>query len=142
MGLLGSLFGGQKDHPALDPSSPVTPRLERNRELLEGFARRVSDKLEIVPGERGTYVFVGKPPKTFGIVWFHDGAESNFKKLMQEKGLSAAQVQDLSDALRQAYARTEAEPRYSYELAGRTVTVTPSPTLQQDVAQIIRAVTG
>ena len=143
MGLLGSLFGGEKEHPALESSSPVTPRLERNREMLEGFAQRVRDKLEIVPGERGVYVFVGKPPKTFGIVWFHDdGAESNLKKLMEEKGLTAAQVQDLSDALRDAYARSEGEPRYAYELAGRKVLVTPSPTLQQDVSQIIRAVTG
>jgi hypothetical protein len=142
MGLLGSLFGGEKEHPALDPSSPVTPRLERNREMLEGFAQRVRDKLEIVPAERGIYVFVGKPPKAFGIVWFHDGVESNLKKLMQEKGLTAAQVQDISDALRDAYSRSADEPRYSYELAARTVLVTPSPTLQQDVSQIIRAVSG
>jgi hypothetical protein len=142
MGLLGGLFGGQREPPALDGSDPVVPRLERNRAVLEDFARRVTDKLEILPGERGTYVFVGKPPKTFGIVWFHDGVESNFKLLMKERGLSAAQVQILSDELRDAYARSEKEPRYSYDLAGRRVVVTPSASLQRDVAQIIGKVTS
>lgn len=138
MGLLGALFGGNhKDRAPLDPSSPVMPRLERSRATLEGFAQRVRDDLEIVPGEQGTYVFVGKPPKTFGIVWFHDGVESNFKILMKEKGLSAAQVQILSDDLRAAYTRTQSEPRYAWDLAGRKVLVTPSRALEQEVAQII-----
>jgi hypothetical protein len=142
MGLLATLFGGDKEHPALDPSSPTMERIERNRALLEGFAGKVKDKLEIVPGERGIYVFVGKPPDAFGIVWFHDGEESNFKILMKERGLSAQKVQLLSDELREAYKRNRTEPRYSWALAGRKVTVTPSPALEQQVAAIIRGVTG
>lgn len=138
MGLLGNLFGGEKQqHPALEPSNPVMPRLEKSRETLEGFAKRVNDKLEIVPGERGLYVFVGKPPKTFGIVWFHEGVESNFKILMKEHGLSPQKVQLLSDELREAYSRNQNEPRYEYTLAGRKVLVTPSKSLEQDVAAII-----
>jgi len=142
MGLLGSLFGGDKEHPALDPASAVAARFEKNREMLEGFAKRVNDKLEVVPGDRGMYVFVGKPPKAFGIVWFHEGVESNFKMLMKEKGLSAQQVQLLSDELRDAYGRHQQEPRYSWTLAGRKVTVTPSTALGQDVAGIIGKVSG
>lgn len=140
MGLLGSLFGGEKEHPPLDPSHPTMARLERNRETLEGFAKRVQDKLEIVPGEHGMYVFVGKPPKTFGIVWFHDGRESNFKLLMKERGLSGAKVQILSDELRDAYVKHQNEPRYSYTLAGRKVTVTPSQSLDAHVAAVIAKV--
>lgn len=140
MGLLAGLFGGEKDHPPLDRANPVFARIEHNRETLEGFARRVQDKLEVVPGERGIYIFVGKPPKTFGIVWFHDGVEQNFKLLMKEKGLSAAAVQILSDRLREAYARTQAQPRYSYEVAERKVTVTPSAELERDVARIIDSI--
>lgn len=142
MGLLGSLFGGDKEHPVLDASSSVAGRLEKNREMLEGFAKRVNDKLEVVPGERGIYVFVGKPPKVFGIVWFHDGVESNFKILMKEKGLTQQRVQLLSDELRDAYSRHQQEPRYSWTLAGRKVTVTPSTALAQDVAGIIGGVTS
>jgi hypothetical protein len=140
MGLLAGLFGGEKEYPALDGSNPALARIERDRELLEGFAKRVSDKLEVVPGERSLYIFVGKPPKTFGIVWFQDGVERNFKLLMQEKGLSAASVQTLSDELRAAYTRTQGDPRYAYDLAGRRILVTPSADLQRDVAQIIGAV--
>jgi hypothetical protein len=140
MGLLAGLFGGAKEYPALDRSSPALERIERDRAMLEGFAKRVQDKLEVVPGERGLYIFVGKPPKTFGIVWFHDGVERNFKLLMKEKGLSAASVQTLSDQLREAYTRTQNEPRYAYDLAGRKVVVTPSAELQRDVAQIIGSI--
>jgi hypothetical protein len=142
MGLLASLFGGEKEHPALDRSNPAFARIERDRGMLEGFAKRVQDKLEVVPGERGLYIFVGKPPKTFGIVWFHDGVEQNFKLLMKDKGLSAASVQTLSDQLRDAYARTQHEPRYTYEVAGRKVLVTPSADLERDVAQIIGSIAG
>jgi hypothetical protein len=142
MGLLGNLFGGEKEHPPLDAANPTAARLERNRTVLESFAKRVQDKLEIVPGERSVYVFVGKPPKTFGIVWFHDGQESNFRMLMKERGLSAGIVQTLSDELRDAYARNQAEPRYSYTLAGRKVTVTPSRALDEQVAGIIAKVSG
>lgn len=140
MGFLGNLFGGEKEHPPLDASNPSVARLERSRAALESFASRVQDKLEIVPGERGTYVFVGKPPKTFGIVWFRDGQESNFKLLMKERGLSAAKVQTLSDELREAYVRHQAEPRYSYSIAGRKVTVTPSRSLDDQVTAIIAKV--
>lgn len=142
MGLLGNLFGGEKEHPGLDASSSVAGRLEKNREMLEGFANRVKDKLEVVPGERGIYVFVGKPPGAFGIVWFHEGVESNFKILMKEKGLTPQQAQLTSDELRDAYKRHQEEPRYSWALAGRKVTVTPSPALAQDVSGIISKVAG
>lgn len=140
MGLLGSLFGGQKEHAPLDPSDPVALRLKQNEGTLAGFAGRVKDDLEVVPNERGLYVFVGKPPKTFGIVWFHDGRESNLKILMKEKGLSSATVQTLSDELRAAYSRSIAEPRYEYDLGGRKVLVTTSRTLADDVHRIISAV--
>ena len=142
MGFLGNLFGGEKEHPALDPASDAARRLQKDRELLEGFAKRVQDKLEVVPADRGLYVFVGKPPGSFGIVWFHDGVESNFKKAMQEHGLSAGKVQTLSDALRSAYVQHKAEPRFGWTLAGRPVLVTPSPAFAQDVQKIISQVEG
>lgn len=140
MGLLAGLFGGEKEHPSLDGSHPVRARLERDRALIEKFASRVGDRLEVVPGEHGPYIFVGKPPKTFGVAWFREGVEQNLRLLMNAKGLSPATVQTVSDDLRAAYTRAQSEPRYSYDLAGRKIVVTPSADLHREVDQIIGAV--
>jgi hypothetical protein len=137
MGLLGKLFGGEPERPPLDPTSPTASRLEKDKAAIEGLARKTQDKLEVVPGEKGLWVFVGKPPSAFGLVWFQDGKESNLKLLMKEKGLSAAKVQTISDHLRDAYVRHKDVPRYGWNVAGRQVVVTPSAPLEQDVVRII-----
>lgn len=142
MGFLGNLFGGTAEPPPLDPSSEAATRLAKDRELMEAFAKKVQDKLEIVPAARGQYVFVGKPPGSFGIVWFHDGQERNFRTAMKEHGLSAERVQILSDELRDAYRHHREAPRFAWTLAGRTVTVTPDPALAADVQKIIAKVEG
>jgi hypothetical protein len=142
MGLLGKLFGSEKEHAPLDPSSPAAATLGRSRQVLEAFAAKVQDRLEVVPGERTLWVFVGKPPGSFGIAWLQDGEEHNFKKLMKDKGLSAARVQTLSDKLREAYVRAKGEERFSDQVAGRTVLVHPSASLEREVAGIIREVAG
>jgi hypothetical protein len=138
MGLLGKLFGGEPDRPPLDPTSPVASRLEKSKADLEELARKTQDKLEVVPGEKGLWVFVGKPPGAFGLVWFQDGKEGNLKLMMKEKGLTAAKVQTLSDHLRDAYVRHKDEPRFGWSLGGRQVIVTPSPRLEQEVVGIIQ----
>lgn len=137
MGLLGKLFGGEPERPPLDPTSPSASRLEKDKAAIEGLARKTQDKLEVVPGETGLWVFVGKPPSAFGLVWFQDGKEGNLKLLMKEKGLSAAKVQTISDHLRDAYVRHKDVPRYGWSVAGRQVVVTPSAPLEQDVLRII-----
>jgi hypothetical protein len=141
MSLLGKLFGGEKEERLpLDPSSTAAARLERHRRTIEEFARKVHDKLELVPGERAVYVFIGKPPDMFGIAWLESGEEHNFKRLMKDKGLSQAQVQIRSDELRAAYVRSKDEPRYTAEFGGKHVLVTPSPALERDVVEIIHRV--
>jgi hypothetical protein len=141
MGLLGKLFGTAKpQRPPLDPSTPAVGRIQRDRTMLEGFAAKIRDQLELVPGSRATYVFIGRPPDAFGIVWFEGGEEQNLKRLMATRKLSQAKVQALSDELRAAYERTQEEPRYSYALAGRTVAVTPSAALEAEITRIIHEV--
>lgn len=143
MGLLGRLFGGERQEVApLDPSSAAASRLERDRAALEDFARRVHDKLELVPGERATYVFIGRPPDAFGIAWLERGEEHNFKRLVKEKGLSAAEVQGRSEELRAAYARSAGEPRFRADFGGKHVLVTPSAALEREVVEIIHRVEG
>lgn len=140
MGFLGKLFGSEKEHQPLDPSSRAAARLERNRPTIEEFAKKVHDKLELVPGERAIYVFVGRPPDAFGIAWLEKGEEHNFKRLMQEKGLSQREVQVRSDELRAAYVRSKDAPRYSLDVGGKHVLVTPSETLEREIVDIIHRV--
>jgi hypothetical protein len=140
MGFLGKLFHTEKEHAPLDPSSTAASRLARDRAVLEEFAQRVHDRLELVPGERATYVFIGKPPDMFGIAWLEHGEEHNFKRMMKEKGLSQREVQVRSDELRAAFVRSQGEPRYAADVGGKRVLVTPSATLERDVIDIIHRV--
>lgn len=140
MGFLGKLFGSEQEHQPLDPSSLAARRLERDRTVLEEFARKVHDKLEFVPGSRATYVFIGKPPDAFGIAWIEYGEEHNFKRMMKDKGLSQAEVQSRSDELRQAYVRSKGDPRYRAEIGGKHVLVTPSGRLEEELVEVIHRV--
>jgi hypothetical protein len=141
MGLLGRLFGSKKpQHPALDPSNPAVARLERDRAILEGFAGKVRGKLELIPGARATYVFIGDPPDAFGVAWFEGSEEHNLKRLMADRKLPQAKVQTISDDLREAYERTLDEPRFAYTLAGKNVVVTPSATLEAELVKLLHVV--
>jgi hypothetical protein len=140
MGILGKLFGGEQEHLPLDPASTAATRLERDKGVLEEFAHRVHDKLELIPGSRATYVFIGKPPDAFGIAWIEYGEEHNFKRLMKDKGLSQQQVQVRSDELRAAYIRSKGEARFKADLGGKHVLVTPSSSLEQELVEIIHRV--
>jgi hypothetical protein len=86
MGILGKLFSGKQDYPSLDSSDPAAMQLESVRPPLEKLAAETNDPLEVVPAEDSVYVFIGKPPKKFGIAWIEDGDKIvNFKSLVDEK---------------------------------------------------------
>jgi len=140
MGLFGSLFSKEPQLPPLDPAAPAAGMLDRHRREIESFAGKVKDRLELVPTEKTLYVFVGKPPDAFGVVWLRDGKEHNVKTLMQEHNLPQPRVQVLSDNLRASYVRHREEPRFAATVAGRTVTVTPSQALAQEVERVISEV--
>src|SRR5918996_2474205 len=132
MGLLGKLFGSDKPPPSLDRASRGAARIEQNRTVLEAFARKIHDKLELVPGERAVYIFIGHPPDRFGIAWFAGPEEHNLKRLMADKKLSQQRINTLSEELRAAYQRAAGDPRYGYTLAGKQVLVTPSTSLEAE----------
>ena len=141
MGFLSKLFGGE-EHPPLDPSDPAAARIAAQRGALEEMAHRVRDRLELVPAGDAVLVFIGKPPDRFGVAWFRDGEEHNFKKLLAQKGLAQRDLQALSEKLRVAYEKHLEEPRYALELAGRQLVVTPSPGLAADVGAVLASVRG
>jgi hypothetical protein len=137
MGLLGKLFGKEQELPQLDPSSVAAKRLEKAKTELEAFVSKMHDRLELIPGDNAVYVFIGKPPGMFGMAWFHDGKEHNFKTLMKDKGLSQKRVQKMSASLGEAYEKCVEEPKFSATIAGKKVIVHPSEALLKDVMKII-----
>ena len=137
MGMLDKLFGGKNDYPPLPADNDALAKLDRVKPQLEELANRVNDHLEVVPGEREAYVYLGKPPKRFGIAWLHDGKVDGLNELVDEHNLSQVQVQKLIGALSAAYEHASDAPRYSTEIAGKQVTVIPSGGLGKEVHQII-----
>jgi hypothetical protein len=137
MGMLGKLFGGKNDYPPLPADNDAVTRLDGVKPQLEELATRVKDHLEVVPGEQEAFVYLGKPPKRFGIAWLHDGKVDGLNELVQEYKLSQVQVQKLIGALSAAYEHASDAPRYSAEVAGKQVTVIPSRGLRKEVHQII-----
>jgi hypothetical protein len=138
MGFLDKLIGKGKDYPPLEPTHPAAARLGAIQSQLEPFVKKVTDKLEIVPLDKEAVIFVGKPPDAFGAAWVHEGKVENFKTLMQDRKLPPDEVQLLSDRLRDAYVRSKDAPRYAARVAEKQVIVTPSETLEKDVAQVFR----
>ena len=141
MGLF-SMFGGQKDYPTLGPDNPAAEKLANIEGSLKSFVDEVPDKLEVIPAEDGAYIFIGKPPKKFGIAWIKDGQVSNFKTLAEEQGIQPLVLQGISEELRTAYESNEDAERFQAEVGGKSIVVTPSEKLKNEVATIINKVTN
>ncbi len=137
MGIFGSLLGSREDHPPLADDSYANARLQEVADQLEGLVADTSDRLEIVPCEHAAYVFIGKPPKKFGLAWIHDGRTSNFKTLVEEHGINPIRLERITDHLREAYQRSASAQRYTTKIAEREVIVTPSQTLEKEVHEIV-----
>jgi hypothetical protein len=143
MAILGKLFGGKPDYPPLDSSTPAAKQLESVRSPLEKLADEVKDPLEIVPAEDSVYIFIGKPPKKFGIAWIEDGDKIvNFKSLVDEKGLSPYKLDDLSGKLRKAYIAYQDKPRYVTRISDREVVVIPSTSLLNNLKDVVEQTVG
>ena len=137
MGMLDRWLGGKNDYPPLPADNEARATIDEIKTDLEQLAGKVRDHLEIVPGEHEAYVYLGKPPKHFGIAWLHDGRVDGLNELVDQHKLSQSQVQTLVVALGDAYEHAGDAPRYSTEVAGRTVTVIPSRGLGKEVHEII-----
>ncbi|MCW8921158.1 MAG: hypothetical protein OQK68_06710 [Sedimenticola sp.] len=137
MGMLDKWFGGMKDYPPLAADSQARHYLDEFSHELEGLAGDVKDPLEVVPSDHEAFVFIGKPPKRFGLAWIHDGKVSSFQSLIQERQLSAEKSDRLLEELRGAYQHALDAPRYSATVGDRKITITPSLKLEQEVHEII-----
>jgi len=143
MGFLGKLFGTEKELPPLDPASPGALRVEKLRAVLEPWAAKLHDPIEIVPGERAVYVFIGRPPDRFGIAWFEaDGVEHNLKTLAQKHKFTVRQMNELSAKLRTAYEKSAADPRFGLALGQKKAKVVASAGMEKDLLTVIHDVEG
>jgi hypothetical protein len=137
MSLFGNLFSSKPDYPAIDPSSTAAMRISEVEAQLGELANRTKDLLEIVPAEHAAYVFIGKPPKSFGLAWIHDGEISGLNTLVEEHGLKPPEMAKVVEQLRDAYERNADVSRFCTKVQDRDVVVTPSAKLEHEVHDII-----
>ncbi|MCW8871012.1 MAG: hypothetical protein OQK01_00140 [Xanthomonadales bacterium] len=137
MSLFGNLFSSKPDYPAIDPSSTAASRIAEVKNQLGELAGQVKDPLEVIPTKHAAYVFIGKPPKRFGLAWIHDGKISGLNTLVEEHGLKPLEVEKVLDQLRDAYERNADVSRFCTTVQDRNVVVTPSAKLEKEVHEII-----
>lgn len=137
MGLLDRFFGNKVDYPPLPAGNDAMLKLDEVKAPLEELAHKVSDHLEVVPAEHEAFVFLGNPPKNFGVAWIHDGKVTGIKEIAAEHNLSQVEVGKLVARLGEAYEHASEAPRYSTEIGGKQMVVIPSKGLEQEVHQIM-----
>ena len=138
MGFFDKILGSQKsEYPPLDPGSPAAKDVQHVMGELASIAKEVRDPLEVVPGGEETFVFIGNPPKQFGIFWIKDGQVENFRKLANEKQITAEKFQVVSEELREAYKQNVPAEKFSMTIADRKITVLPSDSLNTMVGRIV-----
>ncbi|HEY5718585.1 MAG TPA: hypothetical protein VIS52_08830 [Motiliproteus sp.] len=137
MGLFSALFSSKPNYPALDSASQAAHILEEVKPQLKELAGKVSDPLEVIPSAHAAYVFIGKPPKNFGLAWVHDGQVSGLNTLVEEHGMKPDEIAHVVEELREAYKHCDQAQRFCADLDGKTVVVTPSDQLEHEVHDII-----
>lgn len=141
MSLFGRMFGGKDQHPDLDPNTSAAAQIACIEAHLEKLAKDFREPLEVVPGDEATYVFIGKPPKKFGVAWIEEDEVRNFQTLAKEKGVPPAALQKLGEKLRSAYEQNLDADRFTAHVGSCDITVTPCPDLKDQVEEIINTVT-
>lgn len=142
MGFLSNILGGKSKYPDLPADDPLVKQVEQIKEPLQTLMEKIKDPLEIVPAEDHTYVFIGKPPKRFGVAWIKQGEVNNFNLIAKEKGIDPAAMQDISAKLGSAYEQYDDIQRYTTNIGDRDVVVTPSKELTKKVDEIIDRAIG
>ena len=137
MGLLDKFFGNKVAYPPLPAGNEALAKLDEMKAPLEELAHKVHDHLEVVPAEHEAFVFLGKPPKNFGIAWIHDGKVTGLKEFAEEHHLTQVEVGKMIVRLGEAYQHASETPRYSAEFGGKQMVVIPSQGLEQEMHQIM-----
>jgi len=143
MGLLDRLFSGSApQHPPLEPGTPVAARLDAFTGELEKLVGDVRDAIEAVPERDALFVFVGHPPKGFGVVRYGSDGEANLIQIMREAKLPPTRVQEVSDRARKAYVAHQEAPRFAFHVGKRAITVIDSEPLGEKLDEVFTAARG
>ena len=135
-----SRFSSSNDFPTLGPGNPAAEQLANIQGSLEALIKQIPDKLEVIPDDDSAFVFIGKPPKKFGVAWIEDGEIKNLQTLAKEKGMQPGALQSISEELQAAYEKNQDAERFSTVIAGKTIVVTPCDQLKDAVSNIISKV--
>lgn len=131
-------FSKKLNYPELDSKNPVAEQVQEFEGPLKDLMGQVSDPLEVIPSDDHAYVFIGKPPKKFGVAMIEEGKVQSFVAAAKEKGLDQAKIQQLNEQLRDAYMHNVDAQRYKTNVAGKEVVVTPCPQLDREVHNIMQ----
>lgn len=141
MGILDKLFGSKHpDYPALNPESEAGKLAYEVKPVLDKLADDLGDKMEVVPSAETTYVFCGRPPSAFGLVWIRDGQTKNLKDVVEGEKISPPKASALIECLARAYDRSKDAERYTMDVSGNTVIVTASQALHDEVEEIVQRI--
>lgn len=139
MGFLDKLFGGHAQYPPLEPGSGPAEKLGPFVEKLESIAGSVRDPLEAVPKDDELFVFVGNPPKGFGVFRLAGETEENLIEIMRSNNLAASKIQSVSDKARVAYVEHQEAPRFTHQVGKRAITVIDSTPLAEKLDEVFEA---
>ena len=134
------LFTKKLNYPELDSGNPAAEQVHEFEDQLQDLMGQVKDPIEVVPAQDHAYVFIGKPPKKFGVAMIQDGAVQSFLTAAREKGLDQLRIQKLNGQLRDAYMHNMDAQRFKTNVAGKEVVVTPCSQLDQEVRAIFGSI--
>ena len=133
------LFTKKLNYPELDSGNPAADQVHDFEDQLQDLMGQIKVPIEVVPAQDHAYVFIGKPPKNFGVAMIQDGAFQSFLASAREKGLDQAKIQKLNNQFRDAYMHNVDAQRFKTSVAGKEIVVTPSSKLDQEVGDIFRS---
>jgi hypothetical protein len=134
MGLLDGLFKAKL--PALDEGTAAAGAITANG-AFQSFVKGAIDKMEVVPGAGAIYVYVGNPPKAFGLVWFENGERFDVRSLLGTGALAPESAAMLTRQIRAVYESHDAADRFGYEASSHKVTVTHSDEMYRELRKTI-----
>lgn len=135
MGLFDGMFGSK--HPPLPEADPAIAKIAAQNPGFESFVASANDRIEVLAGDGPLYVFVGKPPKAFGIVWFIDGERHDVRSEMESKAMTRDSAAGLVQQLGGVYSNHGGDGRFSHKVGNHAVTVTPSSAFYDEVHEAV-----